>query len=481
MRAGRIVSARMPPRCWFSATGNAAAEPSSARATITDTSVASGNCFSSTQATPPSSCHAVCAAAIVADAPLAEAVVAERAGFQNTRQQRCVDASMSVARSMKVDAARRAHRRRRRTALLAMRFCATATAAAREKPECERRATQRLRRHVFELDGRRRAAPSDLRQRGAVGVLGVDARRRLPAPPGSRLPVPAPAPCSRDAARHARTCGRAVRRREVRASCPERADVLPFRSADACCAPCRFARSENRPAAACSPASLAASSAIANSAAFAAPASPIANVATGMPFGICTIDSRLSSPRRYLDGIGTPSTGTAVFAASMPGRCAAPPAPAMIARRPRAAADSAYANISSGILCADSTCAANATPNCCSMSHACCITAQSESDPITTPTDGAECEADFIEWAARGSGARMISHGAAAFAAARSPGIAQSARNPRHRHLQRACGRIVWRVAIARQQFRLQQMQWIEIGVAHRQRRAQRRVVLQQL
>ena len=60
--------------------------------------------------------------------------------------------------------------------------------------------------------------------------------------------------------------------------------------------------------------------ATANSPALAAPASPIANVATGMPFGICTIDSSESSPRRYFDGTGTPSTGTMVFAAIMPGK-----------------------------------------------------------------------------------------------------------------------------------------------------------------
>ncbi len=81
-----------------------------------------------------------------------------------------------------------------------------------------------------------------------------------------------------------------------------------------------------------------ASIAAANSAAFAAPALPMANVATGMPAGICTIDSSESMPLSALDCTGTPSTGTAVLAASMPGRCAAPPAPAMIARRPRAAA-----------------------------------------------------------------------------------------------------------------------------------------------
>src|SRR5450755_1871122 len=61
--------------------------------------------------------------------------------------------------------------------------------------------------------------------------------------------------------------------------------------------------------------SLRASHAMANSAALAAPASPIAKVATGMPLGICTVDSSESSPRRYFDGIGTPSTGNMVFAA----------------------------------------------------------------------------------------------------------------------------------------------------------------------
>ena len=128
--------------------------------------------------------------------------------------------------------------------------------------------------------------------------------------------------------------------------------------------------------------------ATAASAALAAPASPMAKVATGMPFGICTIDSSESSPRRYFDGTGTPSTGTMVLAAIMPGRWAAPPAPAMIARRPRARALSAYANISSGMRCADTTCASYGTPNSLRMATACCITSQSDDEPITTPTTG---------------------------------------------------------------------------------------------
>src|SRR5581483_7846263 len=60
---------------------------------------------------------------------------------------------------------------------------------------------------------------------------------------------------------------------------------------------------------------------------------PMATVATGTPAGICTIDSSESIPSRYFSGTGTPITGSGVTAASMPGRCAAPPAPAMITRR----------------------------------------------------------------------------------------------------------------------------------------------------
>ena len=44
---------------------------------------------------------------------------------------------------------------------------------------------------------------------------------------------------------------------------------------------------------------------------------------------------------KWRDGTGTPRTGTIVLAASIPGRWAAPPAPAMIARNPRPAAASA--------------------------------------------------------------------------------------------------------------------------------------------
>ena len=78
--------------------------------------------------------------------------------------------------------------------------------------------------------------------------------------------------------------------------------------------------------------------ATAKSAALTAPASPMANVATGMPPGICTMASRESNPCKCLDGIGTASTGKAVLAASTPARCAAPPAAPISTFMPRSCA-----------------------------------------------------------------------------------------------------------------------------------------------
>ena len=71
-------------------------------------------------------------------------------------------------------------------------------------------------------------------------------------------------------------------------------------------------------------------------------AAPMPTVATGTPGGICTMDSNESRPFSDLLSIGTPMTGRVVNAAVTPGRCAAPPAPAMMTRRPRPAALPAY-------------------------------------------------------------------------------------------------------------------------------------------
>jgi two-component system chemotaxis sensor kinase CheA len=62
---------------------------------------------------------------------------------------------------------------------------------------------------------------------------------------------------------------------------------------------------------------------------------PAERAATGTPGGICTMDSNESRPLSDLPSMGTPMTGRMVNAAVTPGRCAAPPAPAMMTRKPR--------------------------------------------------------------------------------------------------------------------------------------------------
>lgn len=61
-------------------------------------------------------------------------------------------------------------------------------------------------------------------------------------------------------------------------------------------------------------------------------------VATGTPRGIFVILNKLSMPSPMDGFIGNPITNTVVFAATIPGRCAAPPAAAMMALKPRSAA-----------------------------------------------------------------------------------------------------------------------------------------------
>ena len=67
----------------------------------------------------------------------------------------------------------------------------------------------------------------------------------------------------------------------------------------------------------------------------------MASVPTGTPRGICTIDSSESTPRSTRLSTGTPSTGSIVIDASIPGRCAAPPAPAIRTSSPRPSASRA--------------------------------------------------------------------------------------------------------------------------------------------
>src|SRR5690625_7123466 len=86
-------------------------------------------------------------------------------------------------------------------------------------------------------------------------------------------------------------------------------------------------------------------------------APPMDTVATGTPDGIWTIDSREAMPSRCFRGTGTPMTGRDVIVAIIPGRWAAPQAPAMMTRTPRAAADFAQAIMASGIRRAGATAA----------------------------------------------------------------------------------------------------------------------------
>ncbi len=115
-------------------------------------------------------------------------------------------------------------------------------------------------------------------------------------------------------------------------------------------------------------------------------------VATGTPGGICTMDSSESRPLSDLLSIGTPMTGSVVNAAVTPGRCAAPPAPAMMTRRPRFAAPPAYSSSPCGSRWAEMTLASLAMPNSASASAAAFIVGQSESLPIKMPTSGLDVE-----------------------------------------------------------------------------------------
>ena len=94
---------------------------------------------------------------------------------------------------------------------------------------------------------------------------------------------------------------------------------------------------------------------IASSAAFFAPGSPMASEPTGTPAGICAMERSESSPFSARLSTGTPSTGSVVNAAAMPGRCAAPPAPAMMTCSPRSCAAPAYSASQCGVRCAETT------------------------------------------------------------------------------------------------------------------------------
>ena len=122
--------------------------------------------------------------------------------------------------------------------------------------------------------------------------------------------------------------------------------------------------------------------------AFVAPELPTAVVATGMPPGICTMESSESQPESAWERTGTPMTGNVVCAATIPGRWAAPPAPAMMILSPLARALCANSPMSSGVRCAETTCFMYGTSKRSSISQAYLMVSQSLAEPIITATCG---------------------------------------------------------------------------------------------
>src|SRR6202051_292417 len=84
--------------------------------------------------------------------------------------------------------------------------------------------------------------------------------------------------------------------------------------------------------------------------------------------------------------MGTPKTGNSVSEAVMPGRCAAPPAPAMMILNPAALAPLAKANSRSGVRCAETMCFSLVTPSALRVSAAWRMVSQSDWLPMMMAT-----------------------------------------------------------------------------------------------
>jgi len=85
---------------------------------------------------------------------------------------------------------------------------------------------------------------------------------------------------------------------------------------------------------------------------------------------------------------GTPITGNGVEAAIIPGRCAAPPAAAMITLKPLATADEANSVMRRGVRWAEVMVTWKGIPRVVSSSRPGLRTGRSESEPIVTATRG---------------------------------------------------------------------------------------------
>ena len=102
-----------------------------------------------------------------------------------------------------------------------------------------------------------------------------------------------------------------------------------------------------------------------------------------MPEGICKIERIESQPSiEFDDFIGTPITGMGVNAAIIPGKCAAPPAPAIITRIPLAYAFLEKSIDCCGVLCAERAFISKGISNSSNILAACSIIGKSEVLPI---------------------------------------------------------------------------------------------------
>jgi len=100
------------------------------------------------------------------------------------------------------------------------------------------------------------------------------------------------------------------------------------------------------------------------------------------------MDKSASIPSSAEDLIGIPMTGTVVYAAKTPGRCAAFPAAPIITSMPLSLALFANNDAASGVLCADITLTMGSTPYSFNSLIAPFKIGKSESDPIITATFG---------------------------------------------------------------------------------------------
>ena len=112
----------------------------------------------------------------------------------------------------------------------------------------------------------------------------------------------------------------------------------------------------------------------------------IATVATGIPVGIITVARSASIPSSCADLQGIPITGSIVFAARTPARCAAMPAAAIITPNPFFTALAENSIAASGVRCALITWTSYSTPNSCNFLTAFDTTGKSLSEPIIIAT-----------------------------------------------------------------------------------------------